>query len=105
MRLFKCEIAREDNKAEKEGYTLTGDELVEYLNDEAFTVFTAEKISVDEDKIEEVIRAKLQEAYAEILTHHNLNSGDITPLEIMDMDSKEEQVVNVTQDWIEGRLN
>lgn len=35
MRLFKCVIATEDG--EKQDYTLTGDELVEFLNGEINT--------------------------------------------------------------------
>jgi len=105
MRLFKCLIGRDTNSKEPNKYTLTGDELVEYLNNETFTVFEAEKIKVDEDKIKEIIQSKLQEAYGEILSHHSLNSGDLTPLEQDAIDSGEEEVIEATTDWIEGRLN
>lgn len=105
MRMFECLIGRETNTKEPQEYTLTGDELVEYLNNETFTVYKAEKIQVDRDKIKETIQSKLQEAYGEILSHHSLHTGDITPLEQEDMDSKEDQVVEATTDWIERRLN
>lgn len=105
MRLFKCDIAREDQDEAKGKYTLTGDELVEYLNNENFTVHKAEKITVDKQEIEKIMEAKLQEAYREILSHHCLNTGDITPLQHNDLESNEEQVVKTAQKWIESRLN
>lgn len=105
MRMFRCLIGRETNDKEPKEYTLTGDELVEYLNNETFTVYEAEKVTVDRDKIKEIIQSKLQEGYSEILSHHSLHTGDITPLEQEDIDSKEEEVVEATTDWIERRLN
>jgi len=104
MRMFKCEIARETNDKEPQSYTLTGDELVEYLNNTTFTVHKAEKITADHDKIEETIKEKLQEAYREILGHHSLHSGDITPLQQNGLENNEEELVETTTEWIESRL-
>jgi histidinol dehydrogenase len=104
MRLFNCEIVREDGNAGKEDFTLTGDELEEYLKNPDFTVHKAQKITADKEKIREVMESKLQEAYTEILGYHNLQTGDITPLQQNKIEGEEDELVDSVTEWIERKL-
>jgi len=104
MRMFKCEIQDRNNNAGIEDYTLTGDELEEYLKNPDFTVHKAEKITADEEKIREIIEKNLQTAYSKILGYHKLHTGDNTPLQQHEMDCIEDDLVESTTEWISRKL-
>ena len=56
------------------------------------------------DKIDEIIKSKLQEAYGEILDEHGIQSGDITPMRLMEMDEAEDEVVQQAYEWVKSRV-
>lgn len=58
----------------------------------------------DQDHIEEKVKSKLQEAYSDILEHHDIESGDITPQRQVAMDGAEKHIIELTTSWIEGQL-
>lgn len=104
MRKYKCKIEDTTNDAGIEDFGLTHSELIEYLKNEDFIVHEAERIHADSEYIKEKIEEKLQEAHRDILSHHDLRSGDISPLEQEVMIEKTNKLVEETESWIEGRL-
>jgi len=59
----------------------------------------------DTEHIKQKIKDKLNEAYSDILDHHNIESGDITPLQQADIEKSEAEVVESTVQWIQSRCN
>lgn len=55
---------------------------------------------MNEDKIEEIIKEKLQEAYSEILDGHGIESGDVGIEEQIEFDKKEDELIETTKNWI-----
>lgn len=55
---------------------------------------------VDEDFIRDKIESKIQEAHRDILSRHDIESGDVTPSEQRKIDNAIEELVRTTREWI-----
>lgn len=62
-------------------------------------------MELDEEKVDAEIKSKLQEAYRELLDHHNIESGDIAPAEKERLDNAEDKVVEATENWLGNTLD
>jgi len=56
------------------------------------------------DQIEDTVKSHLQDAYAEALNQHGIESGDITPMRLMEMEEAEDELVQQVYDWIKSRV-
>ena len=60
---------------------------------------------VDREKIRDTIESELQEAYSAILEHHGVESGDITPLNLKEIDETEGELVDLVVNWVGRQLD
>lgn len=94
-----------DLEGEEKEHVLTRSELVEHLHDNNWRVNQVERVQVDEKFINSKIDDALRTAFSEILSQHELHSGDITPLmETRLEDTKDDLKAQVKQ-WIRTRAD
>jgi len=60
---------------------------------------------VEKKVIQDEINSALQEAYANILEKHNIDSGDIDPEQYSKIDAAEKSLVEATFDWVKKRAD
>lgn len=58
----------------------------------------------EREQVEDIIEKKLQEAFSEILEVHDLETGDITPLQQAAIDQSRDELVEDVMCWIQTRL-
>jgi len=58
----------------------------------------------DSQAIEDKIDEALSEAFSEILSHHDLDSGDIPPSYNREIENATDDLKDTVQDWIRHRV-
>lgn len=55
----------------------------------------------DREKIQEIMEENINEGYAEVLEEHGIETGDIRPERLIEMDKKEQALIDETAKWVE----
>jgi hypothetical protein len=90
---------------EEQEHVLTRSELVEYLHNTDRRVNQVERVQVDEKFIDSKIDDALRTAFSEILSQHELHSGDITPLMETRLEDTKDDLKGQVKQWIRTRAD
>lgn len=59
-----------------------------------FTQHTVKEVAMKKEKLKEIVEEKIDEAFAEYFNDMNIQTGDIYPLQGIELDNLEDEIVD-----------